>query len=240
MSLSGSDFELPTDFSGIARLFPLPNLVLYPGVVQALNIFEPRYREMTADALAEDQLISMALPKENESALSNPLDGNNPPICQTICISKIVASKELPDGRFNLLIVGVKRAKILRELDAERPYRMAEVQVLDDEIDTNDENSVTLRENLFESCTAHNLLQQLTEHLEIKNIVKSNLPLGLLVDLISFLSQLNCEDRQLILELVNVKARCEKLIALLNEHDIAAAASKGEIDDEFPPKFSLN
>lgn len=129
MSLSGSDFEMPTDFSGVARLFPLPNLVLYPGVVQALHIFEPRYREMIADALAGDQLISMSLLLENESALSDPGEESEPPICQTICISKIVASKELPDGRFNLLIVGVKRAKILRELDAGKPYRLSLIHI---------------------------------------------------------------------------------------------------------------
>ena len=238
MSLSGSDFEMPTDFSGIARLFPLPNIVLYPGVVQALHIFEPRYREMASDALAGDQLISMSLLQE--AGLSEFANESNPPICQTVCISKIVASKELPDGRFNLLVVGVKRARILRELDDERPYRMAEVEVLEDEIDTDDQNTADLRERLFESCKAFNLVQQLTNHLEVKNIVESNLPLGLLVDLISYLSQLDCDDRQQILELSNVEERCEKLIALLELLAVVTNATKGETGDDFPPKFSLN
>ncbi|MFM8272901.1 MAG: LON peptidase substrate-binding domain-containing protein, partial [Gemmata sp.] len=49
------------DFAGTVRLFPLPNLVVFPHVVQGLHVFEPRYRRMTADALAGDRLIGMAL-----------------------------------------------------------------------------------------------------------------------------------------------------------------------------------
>lgn len=234
MSLGGSDFEMPTDFSGVARLFPLPNLVLYPGVVQALHIFEPRYQAMTADALAGDQLICMSL--INEADASEPIDDATPPICQTVCVSKIVASKELPDGRFNLLVVGVKRAIIIREIPSEKPYRMAEVKLIEDECDVTEVEIAELRANLIETCKTGDLFTQLTEHLDVKNVADANLPLGLLVDLISFLSQLNCENRQLILKLANVMARCEKLIALLDEQ----AEQTHGLGDEFPPKFSLN
>ena len=56
------------DFSGTAKLFPLPNLVLFPHVIQGLHVFEPRYRQMTADALAGDGLIAIVMltPNENE------------------------------------------------------------------------------------------------------------------------------------------------------------------------------
>ena len=53
--------QLPHDFSGTVRLFPLPNLVMFPHVVQPLHIFEPRYREMLEDALEHDRLLAMAL-----------------------------------------------------------------------------------------------------------------------------------------------------------------------------------
>ena len=52
---------LPTDFDGIVRLFPLPNLVMFPHVIQALHIFEPRYCEMLSEALESDHLITMAV-----------------------------------------------------------------------------------------------------------------------------------------------------------------------------------
>jgi uncharacterized protein len=51
------------NFSGIARLFPLPNLVLFPQVVQGLHIFEPRYRQLMADVLVADQLMALILLK---------------------------------------------------------------------------------------------------------------------------------------------------------------------------------
>ncbi len=56
------DFSFsPTDFGGTSRLFPLPNLVLFPHVMQPLHVFEPRYREMLQDALTGDHLITMAI-----------------------------------------------------------------------------------------------------------------------------------------------------------------------------------
>src|SRR6188474_3512723 len=57
------DLDALSHFAGRARLFPLPNLVLFPHVVQPLHVFEPRYRSLTADALGDDRLISMALLK---------------------------------------------------------------------------------------------------------------------------------------------------------------------------------
>ena len=56
-----ADLSHLENFKGTARLFPLPNLVLFPFVVQAPHIFELRYRHMTADALADDRLLAMAL-----------------------------------------------------------------------------------------------------------------------------------------------------------------------------------
>src|SRR5205085_1976564 len=93
-------------FSGMARLFPLPNVVLFPQVVQPLHIFEPRYREMTADALADDRLIAMALLQPGWEA---DYEGR-PPIHPICCLGRIFAEKHLPDGRYNLLLRGLTRA----------------------------------------------------------------------------------------------------------------------------------
>ncbi len=86
MSFANTDVELPHNFSGIVRLFPLPNLVLLPGVIQALHIFEPRYRKMMDDALAADQLITMALLKPGWETHQ----GDNPPIHDVVCIGKVM------------------------------------------------------------------------------------------------------------------------------------------------------
>jgi hypothetical protein len=96
-----SDESAPlVNFSGTARLFPLPNLVLFPQVIQPLHIFEPRYRQMTVDALDEDRLIALALLQPGWE----PDYGGAPPIFSTACLGKIVADQCLTDGRFNLLL----------------------------------------------------------------------------------------------------------------------------------------
>src|SRR6266481_4652099 len=80
MSLSENLAFSPEEFSGRARLFPLPNLVVFPHVMQPLHIFEPRYRAMLEDSLADDRLIGMALPApgwENDYEGRLPLPRGN-------------------------------------------------------------------------------------------------------------------------------------------------------------------
>src|SRR5574339_310094 len=89
---------VPRDFEGTARLFPLPNLVLFPHVVQPLHVFEPRYRQMTVDALAGDRLIALVLLKPGWEA---EYEGR-PGIYPVACLGRLVADQKLPDGRYNL------------------------------------------------------------------------------------------------------------------------------------------
>src|SRR3954465_8007381 len=90
------------DFGGTARLFPLPNLVLFPSVVQPLHVFEPRYRQLMVDALAEDRLIAMALLQPGWEDDYH----KRPPIYPGVCIGRIFKEEKLEDGRFNLLLQG--------------------------------------------------------------------------------------------------------------------------------------
>src|SRR3954447_25834770 len=95
----------PENFSGKVRLFPLPNLVLFPHVLQPLHIFEPRYRQMTRDALAGDRLLGMAL-------LRPGWEGDyqgRPAIEPVVCLCKITKDQALDDGCFNLLVRGLAR-----------------------------------------------------------------------------------------------------------------------------------
>ena len=108
-------------------LFPLPNVVLFPGVYLPLHIFEPRYREMTADALAGDRLIGMALLKPGYEA---NYDGR-PPVYPIGCAGLITHAAKLPDGRFNIVLQGVERFRLQAE-DHSRAYRVGTVQALED------------------------------------------------------------------------------------------------------------
>src|SRR5262245_4682668 len=103
-------------FSGKARLFPLPNLVFFPQVMQPLHVFEPRYRQMTADALEGDRLIALVLPKPGWEGdyMGKPL------LHDVACIGRIMAEQLLEDGRYNMLLRGLARVRIVDEIASKK------------------------------------------------------------------------------------------------------------------------
>src|SRR5262245_34178887 len=111
--------------SDLLPLFPLPNVVLFPNVFLPLHIFEPRYREMVADALATDRLIGMALLRPG---WERDYEGR-PPIYPIGCSGVITHAERLPDGRYNIVLRGLERFRILEE-DSSRSYRRAAVDAL--------------------------------------------------------------------------------------------------------------
>src|ERR1700759_33633 len=109
-------------------IFPLATCVLLPGGLLPLHVFEPRYRELTRDCLAGHQLMGVArLRPGYETSYYG-----RPPVYEKCGVGRIICSEELPDGRFALLLRGVARAKIARELPRERTYRLVEAHPLDD------------------------------------------------------------------------------------------------------------
>src|SRR5258707_10907331 len=111
-------------------IFPLPNCVLLPGGLLPLHVFEPRYRDLTRDCLASNHLMVVArLRPGYESTYYG-----RPPVYEKCGVGKIICSEELPDGRFALLLRGVARVEISRELPADRAYRLVEAQLLQDQI----------------------------------------------------------------------------------------------------------
>jgi Lon protease-like protein len=103
-------------------LFPLPEVVLLPETLLPLHIFEPRYRAMIADALAGDRVIGMAMMKPGWAA-----QPERPPIYPVGGAGEIVESEELPDGRYNIVLQGRFRYRVLREASAD-PYRTAQIE----------------------------------------------------------------------------------------------------------------
>src|SRR5437773_7205568 len=109
--------------SDLLPLFPLPNVVLFPNVFLPLHIFEPRYRAMTADALASDRLIGMVLLRPG---WERDYEGR-PPVYSIGCSGVITHAERLQDGRYHLVLRGLDRFRIVRE-DHERSYRRAVVE----------------------------------------------------------------------------------------------------------------
>jgi uncharacterized protein len=112
-------------FPSTLPLFPLPNVVLFPGVYLPLHVFEPRYRTMAQDALDGDRLIGMVLLKPG---FESDYDGR-PPIYAVGCSGLITHHERLDDGRFNVVLQGLDRFRVLAE-DSSRLYRVAEVERL--------------------------------------------------------------------------------------------------------------
>jgi len=111
--------------SDLLPLFPLPNVVLFPNVFLPLHIFEPRYREMVADALSSDRMIGMVLLRPG---WDRDYEGR-PPVYPIGCSGVITHVDRLQDGRYNLVLRGVERFRVLRE-DHAKPYRRAAIEPL--------------------------------------------------------------------------------------------------------------
>ena len=125
-------------------LFPLPEVVLFPGIDRPLVIYEPRYREMVADALKGDRTIGMVLLRPG---FEKDYEGR-PPIYAVGCAGRIVESEQLPDGRYIILLRGVTTFRVLSE-DQRKPYRLARVETIPDGIKTEDLAALSaLRERL--------------------------------------------------------------------------------------------
>lgn len=117
----------PIDYDQPIALFPLPGCVLFPHATLPLHIFEPRYRRMTRDALDADGLIAMALFQGNH--WKDDYHGK-PALRPAVGVGRIVQHQRLPDGRYNLLLIGVARARILDELPHD-PYRLARLEPIE-------------------------------------------------------------------------------------------------------------
>jgi uncharacterized protein len=118
------------NFSKPMPVFPLPDAVLLPHAVQPLHIFENRYRQMIEDVLDQSGQIAMAVFRGESWKLDYH---GTPPLRPAVCIGQIVHHDALPDGRHNILLHGVCRAKIekLFESTEDRPYRMVKVAPLE-------------------------------------------------------------------------------------------------------------
>lgn len=119
-------------------LFPLPNVVLFPRAVLPLHIFEERYKVMTADALAGSRQVAMAL-------LEPGWEKNyyhRPAIEPVVCVGTILSHERLADGKYNFLLQGHTRARIVDEVGG-RAYRVARLEPIAEtnglEVDLEDE-----------------------------------------------------------------------------------------------------
>lgn len=101
-------------------VFPLPGAILFPRMHLPLHIFEPRYRALVGDALARDRRIGMIQPR------GPARDPKGPPLFDVGCVGKIADVEALDDGRYNIVLEGLSRFRIVRELDVTTSFRQVE------------------------------------------------------------------------------------------------------------------
>ncbi|SIO59689.1 hypothetical protein SAMN05444166_6142 [Singulisphaera sp. GP187] len=222
-------------FRNVCRLFPLPGLVFFPHAILPLHIFEPRYRQMTEDALAEgDRLITMVQQRDDapESAAGVPA------VEEIACLGRIFQHQRLPDGRFNLLLLGLKRVRLGRELPSEKLYRLAEAETLED-VDLGPPEGDHRRNDL------HDLFREVVSrtgpgpnHADQVALLETSLSLGPLTDLVAYTLGLPVELKQSLLAETRVTHRADALMEILGR--ILAQRPQSTPGPIFPPPFSSN
>jgi ATP-dependent Lon protease len=228
---------VPEHFSGRARLFPLPNLVLFPHVIQPLRVFEPRYVDLLHEALEGDRLIAMAL---LEPGWEQDYEGR-PPVAPVACLGRVLtwqATQPKPNLQYNLLLVALTRVRIVRELPPERSFREAEVEVVSEVYSPGkDAGRPALQASLISAF--QEMLPRVDDACELFNQVSSkNVSLATLTDVISYALDLDVRAKQSLLEEANVDLRAEALLAHLKR---AARGDEGpRAAAGFPPAFSTN
>lgn len=109
-------------------VFPLTGALLFPRMHLPLHIFEPRYRALVSDAMARDRRIAMIQPRVGERVGT----ADKPPLFETGCIGYIAQVEALDDGRYNLVLEGISRFRMTRELDVTTAFRQIEGTLIDD------------------------------------------------------------------------------------------------------------
>jgi Lon protease-like protein len=222
------------DFDGRLPLFPLPGVVLFPCSLLPLHIFEPRYRALVTDALAKDGRIGMVMLQPGWEADYY----GNPPVHVMACLGKIVEATELPDGRYNIVLCGERRARI-ESIVSESPYRTARVALVDDACtEARADEAARLLEELLDM--ARRVPASLYRHKNVANALrKLDAPLGCSTDLLADSLLLSAHVKQELLECPDPIARARRLLAAV-DRELAVASATPVMAKRYPPTPSLN
>ena len=199
---SAAAMTLPTTIP----IFPLQDVMLFPNSTRPLHIFEPRYRAMVADALEGDSIIGMVLLEPGYEA---EYEGR-PPVYAIGCAGVIIAVEELPDGRYNIVLDGLVKFRVLSE-DASRPYRLAEVEALSEAVEASDRPLLAQRRQQPEET-----LLSVSPGMQLP---PSDLSHEEVVDGLSAILPLEPAHRQELLEADGPVERASRLIRRLREND---------------------
>ena len=192
-------------------VFPISNFIIFPKTTVPLNIFEPRYIEMINDCMKSNKLIGMIQPKKFENNQTQPILHN------IGCLGKITSFKETDDGRYLIDLKGIIRFKILKEKEDNKPYRICGVN-FDDYLNDLSEKKEDLKFSDLELIFKD--LKQLFEKrgfiINWKALEKQSLDET--INALAMASPFSLEEKQVLLEAVNLNLRKNKIAEILSTY----------------------
>lgn len=191
-------------------LFPLPNAVLLPRAILPLHVFEPRYRKMTLDALKGSRCIAVALLKPGYEANYHTLKSEIHPV---VGVGKILREERLPDGRFNFLLQGAWRGKLIEE-KRNQEYRIGRIKPLNP-LPGQPDDECALRRRLRELLEAEPIATMAREANWLQVLACSSYSLSDVVDLIASTLLTRPEDKQCFLSEASVAKRAQCILDML-------------------------
>ena len=181
-------------------IFPLGGAILFPGLQLPLHIFEPRYRALVGSALAKDRKIAMIQPQAASEGA---------PLFEIGCVGRIGEVEALDDGRYNIVLEGEARFRVLRELEVTTPFRQVEGELI---VDPEVEALSAIERAGFE--------QEAREFADRQGYAVdwdavSQLDDQSLINGVSQIAPFDAAAKQALLEAPNIAARCELLVQLM-------------------------
>jgi Lon protease-like protein len=181
-------------------IFPLSGAILYPGLQLPLHIFEPRYRALVTDALARDRRIAMIQPQAAEEGA---------PLFRIGCVGHIGHVEALDGGRFNILLEGLARFRLLREIEATTPFRQIEAELIEELPD----QSLSAIERAGFEREARRFADAHGYRVDWESV--ATLDDVSLINGVSQIAPFDAAAKQALLEAEGINARCELLVQLM-------------------------
>ena len=188
-------------------IFPLSNFIIFPDTTVPLNIFEPRYIQMIDDSMRGNRMIGIVQPKKSGNL-------KKPDLYEVGCIGKITSFNETEDGRYLIVLNGINRFKILEEIDSSKLYRQYKVsfeQFSKDINNISEEVKFTDLKLIFKNFKT--FFQKQGYLINWKDLEKQSL--DKIINTLSMASPFSLEEKQILLETINLEARKEKLEEIL-------------------------
>ena len=190
-------------------VFPLSNFIIFPKTTVPLNIFEPRYIEMVNDAMKVNRIIGMIQPRKSTLTV--------PPLYKVGCAGKIISFNETEDGRYLIILSGTSRFKIIEELETERLYRKFRVDFKDflyDLDEKNEEIKFSDLELIFKNLKS--LFVKQGYKIDWNELKKQSL--NQTINTLAMASPFSLEEKQVLLETINLNERKKKLEQILSTY----------------------